>query len=427
MPAGTAGSRQNGIIGRMALGLYISVPFCRTKCSYCNFASDVFSQAVFDPYVDRACADIQNATATAERMGGRFEHEVHSVYLGGGTPTVLDCQQLARLFVTVRQNFCLPPEAQITVECAPGSLTPAVLETLLNCGVNRVSLGVQSFVDQEAAAVGRLHKRATVLDDIARVRSAGISNINVDLIAGLPYQTRDSWDFSLAETISAGAPHVSIYMLEVDEDSRLGRELIAGGTRYHAHFVPDEDSTAEFYLQACQLLNGAGVQQQYEISNFAREGFDSRHNLKYWTRQLYFGFGVDAYSMLAASADPYVLLRAEEGHRHERCGGSAPCEMTAANVEAVRFSTPDSLDEYIAGKSLNRTPVSRQAALEETLFLGLRLTRGVELKKVTREFGADAVGALAATIKEFEENGLVEGRDDVIRLTPQGRLLSNEV
>jgi len=150
----------------MALGLYISVPFCRTKCSYCNFASDVFSQAVFDPYVDRACADIQNATATAERMGGRFEHEVDSVYLGGGTPTVLDCQQLARLFVTVRQNFCLPPEAEITVECAPGSLTPAVLETLLNCGVNRVSLGVQSFVDQEAAAVGRLHKRATVLDDI---------------------------------------------------------------------------------------------------------------------------------------------------------------------------------------------------------------------------------------------------------------------
>src|SRR5438445_3212500 len=269
MPVGTAGSRQNGIIGRMALGLYISVPFCRTKCSYCNFASDVFSQAVFDPYVDRACADIQNATATAERMGGRFEHEVDSVYLGGGTPTVLDCQQLARLFVTVRQNFCLPPEAEITVECAPGSLTPAVLETLLNCGANRVSLGVQSFVDQEAASVGRLHKRETVLDDIARLRAAEVSNINVDLIAGLPHQTRESWDESLNDLIALNVPHASVYMLEVDEDSRLGREVIGGGRKYHAHFVPDEDLTADMYEIACERLNGTGI-AQYEISNFDR-------------------------------------------------------------------------------------------------------------------------------------------------------------
>ena len=410
----------------MTLGLYISVPFCRTKCSYCNFASDVFSRALFQNYVERVCGDIEHASITAEQMGGDFENVVNTVYLGGGTPTVLDSAQLEQLFVTIRQSFCLQPETEITVECAPGTLTPKVLDVLLRCGVNRVSLGVQSFVDAEAAVVGRLHKRTTVFDDIERLRAAGLTNINIDLIAGLPHQTAESWELSLTDAIASAAPHVSVYMLEVDEDSRLGRELIAGGTRYHAHFVPDEDSTAEFYLEACKLLNGAGV-QQYEISNFAREGFESRHNLKYWTRQPYFGFGVDAHSMLEASADPYVLLRAEEGHRHERCGGSAPCEMTAANVEAVRFSTPDSLDEYIAGKSLNRTPVSRQAALEETLFLGLRLTRGVDLKKVTREFGADAVSALAATIKEFEEIGLLERRDDVIRLTPRGRLLSNEV
>src|SRR5437588_10212905 len=295
MLTSAAGSQQNAIIDGMALGLYISVPFCLTKCSYCNFSSDVFFRGVFHRYVERVCADIQNAPATAERMGGHFEREIDSVYVGGGTPTVLDCQQLERLFVTVRQNFCLQPDSEITVECAPGTLTPAVLDTLLNCGVNRVSLGVQSFVDQEAAAVGRLHKRATVLDDIARLRSAGISNINVVLIAGLPYQTRDSWDFSLAETISAGAPHVSIYMLEVDEDSRLGRELIAGGTRYHAHFVQDEDLTADLYEMACAKLNGAGV-AEYEISCFGRAGCESRHNLKYWTRQPHLGFGVDACS-----------------------------------------------------------------------------------------------------------------------------------
>ena len=167
-------------------------------------------------------------------------------------------------------------------------------------GVNRVSLGVQSFVDQEAASVGRLHKREIVLDDIARLRAAGIANINVDLIAGLPHQTRESWEQSLDELIATGVPHASVYMLEVDEDSRLGRELIAGGQKYHAHFVPDDDLTAEFYEVACERLNAAGI-EQYEISNFARAGYESRHNLKYWTRQPYLGFGVDAHSMLRSA------------------------------------------------------------------------------------------------------------------------------
>ena len=176
----------------------------------------------------------------------------------------------------------------------------------LDCGVNRVSLGVQSFVDKESSSVGRLHTRAITLDDIARLRAAGIGNISIDLIAGLPHQTAESWEFSLSETLATGVPHVSVYMLEVDEDSRLGNELLAGGSRYHAHFVPDDDLTADLYLAACERLENGGV-QQYEISNFARpvtHGIglrNSRHNLKYWTRQPYFGFGVDAHSMLIAS------------------------------------------------------------------------------------------------------------------------------
>src|SRR6476646_7970399 len=164
----------------MPLGLYLSVPFCRTKCTFCNFASDVFSRALFEHYVDRVCADIHTTLETAKQMGGRLEPEVDSLYLGGGTPTFLDCQQLERLCVTVRQNFRLLSEAEVTVECAPGTLTAAVRESLVKCGVNRVSLGVQSFVDQESASVGRLHKKQTVVDDIARLRSAGISNISVD-------------------------------------------------------------------------------------------------------------------------------------------------------------------------------------------------------------------------------------------------------
>ena len=382
----------------MPLGIYISVPFCRSKCSYCNFASDIFSRAVFDRYVERVCKDIERAEETAKQMGGHFDRSVDSVYLGGGSPTILDVSQLGRLFVTISQNFAVQKNAEITVECAPGTLTAEVVESLLRCGVNRVSMGVQSFVDQESRSVGRLHTRAVVLEEIARLRAAGISNINVDLIAGLPHQTAESWQFSLSETIASGVPHVSVYMLEVDEDSRLGRELIAGGTKYHAHFVPDEDLTADLYEMACARLDAAGV-RQYEISNFAREGFESQHNLKYWTRQPYLGFGVDAHSMLPA----------------------------ITNAEAVRFSAPDSLDAYVNVGSLQSMQVSQQAALEESFFLGLRLRRGVDLTRIAAEFGKEIVESFSGTIAELVEVGLLERQSDSIRLTSRGRLLSNEV
>lgn len=389
----------SGIIEAVALGIYISVPFCKTKCSYCNFASDVFSRAVFDRYVNRVCADVANARQVAEDMGGAFEHEVDSIYLGGGTPTVLDTEQLQRFFAGVRSQFDVRADAEVTVECAPGTLPSKVLDGLLRCGVNRVSLGVQSFVDGEAAAVGRLHKRSTVLEDVTHLRAAGIANINIDLIAGLPHQTAESWQVSLSETLETGAPHVSVYMLEVDEDSRLGRELIAGGTRYHAHFVPDEEATADFYVTASECLDAAGV-TQYEISNFARAGFESRHNLKYWTRRPYLGFGVDAHSMLtsAAQAD-----------------------------DAVRFATLDVLEKYVAGLPLQRTAISRAAALEETFFLGLRLNRGVNLGEVTANFGERALDNLRPAILELVTDGLLKQDTDSIRLTPRGRLLSNEV
>jgi oxygen-independent coproporphyrinogen-3 oxidase len=383
----------------MPLGIYISVPFCRTKCSYCNFASDVFSRAAFERYIDRVCADIANSHRVAAEMGGHIEQDVDSIYVGGGTPTVLEPAQLQRMFDAVRFQFSVRPDAEITIECAPGTLTPNVLDGLLRCGVNRVSLGVQSFVDGEAAAVGRLHKRATVLDDVARLRAAGIRNINVDLIAGLPHQTAESWQSSLAETIAAGVPHVSVYMLEVDEDSRLGRELIAGGTRYHAHFVPDEEATADFYLAACETLESAGV-MQYEISNFARAGFESRHNLKYWTRRPYLGFGVDAHSMLIS---------------------------TVGGAEAVRFATADSLEKYVAGSPFEKTAVSQAAALEESFFLGLRLNRGVDLRKIAAESGREALANARPAIAELAAAGLLQEDGDFVRLTARGRLLSNEV
>jgi putative oxygen-independent coproporphyrinogen III oxidase len=360
----------------------------------------VFSKAVFEKYVDRVSADIANSRRTAEEMGGRLGSEVDSIYLGGGTPTVLESSQLRRIFEAVRAEFSVASVAEVTVECAPGTLTSEMLQTLVECGVNRISLGVQSFVDVEAAVVGRLHKSTTTLDDIARLRAAGIENINIDLIAGLPHQTAESWKQSLAATIDTGVPHVSVYMLEVDEDSRLGRELIAGGTRYHAHFVPDEDAVADYYLVACETLDAAGI-AQYEISNFAREGFESRHNLKYWARQPYLGFGVDAHSMLLSAS---------------------------SESEAVRFASADSLEQYTAGSPLQKTVVSRATALEEVFFLGLRMNRGVNLQEVGAKFRPGEFEALLPIADDLVEQGLLSRTsDDWIRLTSRGRLLSNVV
>lgn len=388
----------------MPLGIYISVPFCRTKCSYCNFASDVFSRERFRAYVQRVCAEIARADQTAKEMGGRFERAVDSIYLGGGTPSLLPPELLERVFDAVRRRFDVADGAEITVECAPGTLAPEMVTALVRLGVNRISLGVQSFVDEEAAAVGRRHTRAIVLDDIARLRDTGIANLNLDLIAGLPHQTADSWRRSLDDAIATGVPHVSVYMLEVDEDSRLGRELIAGGTRYHAHFVPDEDAVAGFYTSACEQLEAAGI-RQYEISNFARAGAESRHNLKYWTRQPYLGFGVDAHSMLHAEPS-----------------------LSDAGVDAIRFGTPCDLEEFL--KWDGEAPcdlISRSSTLEETFFLGLRLNRGVVLAEVASKFGQTEVEELDDKIADLLQAGLVRLHHGSLFLTPRGRLLSNEV
>jgi oxygen-independent coproporphyrinogen III oxidase len=386
----------------MSLGVYISVPFCRSKCTYCNFASGVFPAAQMGKYVERLEEDIRASRAFAAGHGAEIPELCDSIYLGGGTPSLLPPAGMKRIFDTLLQEFRVTNDAEVTVECAPGTLTDEVVDMLATCGVNRVSLGVQSFVDQEAASVARLHTREKTLRDIERLRATGIGNINLDLIAGLPHQTHESWKDSLHQAIVIGVPHASVYMLEVDDESRLGRELIAGGARYHAHFVPDDEATAEFYELARAGLNAAGI-EQYEISNFARAGAESRHNLKYWRRQPYLGFGVDAHSMLPASPN----LRSE-------------------GVEGLRLSTTDSFDQFFVSSGLQATPVTMAQAVEERFFLGLRLNGGVILDHLRREH-EDLVERHEPAIRELVEAGLLERQGDVIRLTPRGRLLSNEV
>lgn len=368
-------------------GVYISVPFCRQKCTFCNFSSGVFAKDQMQRYVDRLCADIRSAHTSAANAGGMFDGNVDSIYLGGGTPTTLAPAQLAQIFRAARESFNVAPRAEITVECAPGTLTPPMLQCLVTCGVDRVSLGVQSFVEKESRAVGRMHTPEIVRHEIEALRAAGIHEISLDLIAGLPHQTLESWEDSLSAVISLDVPHVSVYLLEVDEDSRLGKELIAGGQRYHAHDVPDEEQAAAAYERAMDRLDQAQI-RQYEISNFAKPGHESRHNLKYWRREPYFGFGMDASSMLPAGS---------------------------CSLDAVRFTTPDSLDAYLAWDgTVNAESVDADAAREEKMFLGLRLNAGV-------------VAEDSADTRELIAEGLIERAGDRMRLTPRGRLLSNEV
>jgi len=384
----------------MPLGLYISVPFCRTKCSYCNFASGVFSASQMAHYVERISTDVRAIRGFAIEHGAEIPEAVDTIYLGGGTPSLLPPDELKKLFFALKQEFKVLPKTEITAECAPGTMTDEMIQAMVTRGVNRVSLGVQSFVDKESASVGRLHTGEKILSDIARLRKAGIANINVDLIAGLPHQSRESWQYSLDQAIASGVPHVSIYMLEVDEDSRLGRELIAGGTKYHAHHVPDDDLTAEFYQTACARLNAAGI-DQYEISNFARAGFESKHNNKYWTRQPYLGFGVDAHSMLPSTTR-------DEG------------------IDCLRFSSVDVYDRFLAAPEIEISSVSTAQALEESFFLGLRLNRGIDLAAIRLLFG-ERVDSFKPVIEELVSTGLVARIGDNLQLTARGRLLSNEV
>lgn len=382
-----------------AIGIYISVPFCRSKCTYCNFSSGVYPSSDHARYVDRLIADMAGAEAWARALGLDLPRRVDTVYLGGGTPSLLEPALIKGLFAALHSYFAFDPDAEITVECAPGQLPQPVVDALAVAGVNRVSLGVQSFIDKEAHESGRLHSRADVLDDLSRLRAAGIGNLNLDLIAGLAGQTFASWNESIDALIDTGVMHASVYMLEVDEDSRLGRELIAGGARYRAGLVPSDDTIARMYETAIDRLASASL-AQYEISNFARPGCESRHNLRYWQRRPYLGLGLDASSM----------LREHDGD------------------QVLRATTTDDLKAYLAGTAVTEMQrLSPERQLEEAWFLGLRTNAGVDPDALALEFGSEAVAQIRAIADRLAGDGLLQQHDGRLSLTPRGRLISNDV
>jgi oxygen-independent coproporphyrinogen-3 oxidase len=424
-----------------ALGIYISIPFCRSKCTYCNFASGVFPASDHARYVEHVVADLAGARAWAESVGAELPRRVDTVYLGGGTPSLLAPELIAQLFVAMRAEFDLDRDAEITMECAPGQLADATLDAMTAVGVNRVSLGVQSFVDSEAHASGRLHSRAVVEEDLRRLRAAGISNLNVDLIAGLAGQTLASWEESLGALIESGVPHASVYMLEVDEDSRLGREMLKGGARYRAGLVPNEDAIAQMYERAIERLDAAGL-RQYEISNFSRPGFESRHNLRYWQRRPYFGVGLDASSMLKCeptlapkSYDRVIAQEVAPVSRPAVVRASSPAPVVSRSPLGrsccdfvLRATTTDDLQAYLAETgTMEAEWLSPARQHEEAWFLGLRTNAGVDTAALRAQFGEEMVGPAMATVRRLAADGLLNCDGARAQLTARGRLLSNEV
>jgi len=359
-------------------------------------------------------AGVGCGAAILEKAGGQewlcYEAIVDTVYIGGGTPSLLDPAHLQSILDAIRETFngngggedCGgqksgggPPHFQeVTLEADPETIEAEKAAAWVQAGINRVSFGLQSFVDKELVAAGRMHRRADIYRAVPILRGAGIPNIGFDLIAGLPQQTKESWRQSLEELAALAPEHVSVYLLEIDDGSRLGKELLQGGDKYSAGAVPTEDEMAEFYEMAQESLGAAGY-HHYEISNWAKPGFESRHNLKYWRREPYLGFGAGAHSFSGAER----WANAHDG---------------ATYVNAIQSG---------------RLPVEQQerltveSALEEELFLGLRQLDGIDVARIERMYGV----ALAGRFDPLASAGLVEREGGVVRVAPGKLSVSNEV
>jgi oxygen-independent coproporphyrinogen III oxidase len=401
------------VLAMKKIGIYVQVPFCQTRCTYCNFHTGVVAAERFGPYVEAVKKEIsgERPARRVTRLGGQAsgpprragEQEnstdsagsliADTVYIGGGTPSLLEPKHLKAILDVIHERFGGELE-EVTLEADPETVTKEKAAAWVAAGINRASLGVQSFVDGELAAAGRKHRREDVYRAAKILRAAGLANISFDLIAGLAHQTKESWTQSLEELVGLTPEHVSIYLLEVDEGSRLGKEVLAGGKRYGAGAVPSDDEMAEFYEEACRRLEGLGY-HHYEISNWAKPGFESRHNLKYWRREPYLGFGAGAHSFSGSE----------------------------------RWANVHDAAEYVAAIAAGKRPVEQQevlteeGALEEELFLGLRQLDGIDLRKVEREYGVD----LGSRFDSLVAAGLVEREGDCVRLASGRVSVSNEV
>jgi oxygen-independent coproporphyrinogen-3 oxidase len=369
-------------------GIYIHVPFCRSRCSYCDFATGAYEGALAERYVRALAREV-------ESFDGDADAEADTVYFGGGTPSLLTPEQVSRVLEAVGRRFRVREGAEVTLEMNPGTVTAENLRALRDAGVNRASFGAQTFDERELKRLGRTHTAAQTRRTFELLREASFDNVSFDLIAGLPAQTLAAWRRNLEEALRLRPEHLSLYLLEVHEGTPLAEQIRAG--RYRE---PDPDLAAEMYRLMVEMTRGAGY-GQYEISNFCLPGRESRHNMKYWTGAPYFGFGCSAHS--------FDGLRTRWSNERD----------ALAYVKLV---------EEKGGAVVTRDELDERGASAEALFLGLRLLgRGVNLAEHRSLYRRDVRADYAEDLARFGEAGLVRLEGDVLRLTPEGALLSNEV
>lgn len=369
-----------------AAGLYVHIPFCSSRCSYCDFATGLYQSELAERYVQGLVNEIK---------GSRYAGEViDTIYFGGGTPSLLAPAQLERILASLYERFKIASGAEITLEINPGSATPEKLRAFRSLGVNRASFGAQTFDDAELAKLGRSHNSADTLRTFAHLREAGFENVSFDLIAGLPGQTLEGWQQNIKQALELAPEHLSFYLLEVHSGTPLAEHIRRG-----IQPQPDDDLAGVMYEWMLEQAVIAGY-EHYEISNLCSPGFHSRHNVKYWTAAPYYGFG---------------------------------CSSHSYDGETRRWSNQRDVLKYVELVESGASPVVEEQQLQpndvraEAVFLGMRLMQGVDLRRYREAFGVDLRDEHADDLDRFCKAGLVELEGDLIRLTRTGALLSNEV
>ena len=371
-----------------AAGVYIHIPFCKSRCSYCDFATGLYNSDLAERYVKALEIDIQTTRET------ELTKAVDTIYFGGGTPSMLSPSQIERLLDAVHKRFQVDPTAEVTMEVNPGSVSRSTLSEFRRVGINRASFGAQTFDDAELARLGRSHTSTDTLKTFDALRESGFDNINFDLIAGLPGQTMRGWQLNVDRFLSLNPEHLSFYLLEVHSGTPLAQHIERG-----IQPKPDDDLAGEMYEWMLECASAAGY-EHYEISNLCLPGFDSRHNTKYWTGAAYYGFGCSAHSF---------------------------------DGRDCRWSNEREVNSYVQLVEGGKTPVVDEQRLTESdrkaeaVFLGLRLMQGVDTREYQRVFGVDIREEHQDDFRRFQEAGLIEFDGDLVRLTRAGALMSNEV
>jgi len=370
------------------LSLYIHVPFCAKKCAYCDFASWPGRETDWRRYFDEITAEIRLWSGNTDLGLASGDCRIRSVFIGGGTPTLVDAGYIERVIDACRGIASFEADVEITVEGNPGTLTPEKLAVYRRAGVNRLSLGAQSFDDGLLKALGRIHTAAQIKQAVAMARDAGFDNLNLDLMYALPGQEMAQWRDTLDAAVALGVDHISAYSLIVEPGTPMAARVASG-----AATVPDDDAVNAMQREAISRLSAAGY-ERYEISNYAKPGFECRHNLTYWRRGDYLGLGCAAHSLLRGR----------------------------------RFHNPDALEDYLSGmRRLDEVALTRQDAMEETLMLSTRTARGLDLAAWARDFGAPFNQGRERALARLEAGGLIEAGDGFLRLTTRGMEVQDAV